>query len=148
MAERRMAEIVGQRQRLGEIFVEPQPARQRAGDLGDFERMGQPGAVMVAFVEHEDLRLVLEPPERGRMDDAVAVAAKGAAALAGGLGMEPAAALLRIARVKRTGHRSFHRLGPARPATGVGQLTLAVAALNYPAQERCNRRDLPRRRRQ
>ena len=29
---------------------------------------------MVALVEHENLRLVLEAAERGRMDDAVAVA--------------------------------------------------------------------------
>ena len=76
MAERRMAEIVRQRQRLGEVLVEAERARQRAGDLGDLERMGEPGAVMVALVEDEDLRLVREPAEGGRMDDAVAVAAE------------------------------------------------------------------------
>src|SRR4029077_1725795 len=84
MAERRMAEVVGQRQRLGQIFIDAERAGQRPRHLGDFERMGEPGAVVVALVEHEHLRLVLEASERGRMDDAVAVAAEGAAALSGG----------------------------------------------------------------
>ena len=92
VAERRMAEVVGQRQRLGEILVEAERAGERAGDLRHFERVGEPGAVMVALVEDEDLGLVLEAAEGGGMDDAVAVAAEGAAALAGGLGMEPPAA--------------------------------------------------------
>ena len=42
MAERRMAEIVRERQRLGEVFVEAERARDRTGDLLDLERMGQP----------------------------------------------------------------------------------------------------------
>jgi hypothetical protein len=110
MAERRMAEIVGERQSLGKILVEPKPPRQGARYLGDFERVGEPRAVVIAFVEHEDLRFVLQPPERGRMDDAVAIAAKAAAALARRLGMKPAAAQVRVARIKRTGGRSLHRL--------------------------------------
>jgi hypothetical protein len=101
MAERRMAEIVGERQRLGQILVESERAGERARHLGDFERVGEPGAVMVALVEDEDLGLVLEPPERGGMDDAVAVAAEGAAACAGRLRMEPPAALPRIAGIGR-----------------------------------------------
>ena len=113
MAERRMAEIVGQRQRLGEVFVDAERARQRARHLRDFERMGEPGAVVVALVEHEDLRLVLEAAEGGRMDDAVAVAAEGAAALAGRLGVQPAAALPRIAR-KRRAECAIHRHRSAR----------------------------------
>ena len=76
MAERRMAEVVGKRQRLAQILVEPERARERAGDLRDFQRMGEPGAVVVAFVEDEHLGLVGKPAERGRMDDAVAVAAE------------------------------------------------------------------------
>ena len=112
MAERRMAEIVGERQRLGEILVETKPPRQRARHLRHFERMGEPGAVMVALVEHEDLRLVLQSPERGRVDDAVAIAAKGAAARARGLGMKPAAAQVRIARIERAGRCRVHRRRP------------------------------------
>ena len=65
MAERRMAEIVRQRQRLGEVLVEPERAGERAGDLRDFQRMGQPGAVVVALVIDEHLRLVRQPAEGG-----------------------------------------------------------------------------------
>ena len=92
MAERRVAEVVGQRQRLGQILVEAERAGERAGDLGHLERVGQPGAVMVALVVDEHLGLVREPAERGRMDDPVAVALEIAARRARRLGMEPPAA--------------------------------------------------------
>ena len=58
MAERRMAEVVRQRQRFRQILVEAERAGQRAGDLGDLQRVGQPRAVMVALVEDEHLGLV------------------------------------------------------------------------------------------
>ncbi len=74
VAEGRMAEIVRQRHRLGEILVERQRPRERPGDLADLDRMGQPRAEMIAVERHEDLRLVREAAEGGRMDDAVAVA--------------------------------------------------------------------------
>ena len=74
MAERRVAEIVGERQRLGQVLVEPQRAGDRAGDLRHLEGMGQARAEMVALVIDEDLGLVLQPAEGGRVDDAVAVA--------------------------------------------------------------------------
>ena len=51
MAERRVAEVVGERHRLGQVLVEPQRAGERPGDLGDFERVGQPGAVVVALMD-------------------------------------------------------------------------------------------------
>ncbi len=110
VAERRMTEIVGQRQGLGEILVEPKPPRQRARNLCHFEGVREPGAVMVALVEDEDLGLVLEAAERGGMDDAIAVAAEVAAAFARRLGMEPAPAQGRIAGVRRSEYGSFHRL--------------------------------------
>ncbi len=99
MAERRMAKIVRQRQRLGQILVEPERARERAGDLGHFQRVGQPRAVVVALVEHEDLGLVLEAAECGRMDDAVGIAAERAARRARRLGKEPAPACRRVGRI-------------------------------------------------
>ena len=101
MAKRRMAEIVRQRQRLGEVLVEAERARERAGDLRDFERMGEPGAVMVALVIDEHLRLVRQPAECGRMDDAVAIAAEIVARRARRLGIAPAAALRRIGGINR-----------------------------------------------
>ena len=80
MAERRMAEVVRQRQRLGQILVETQLARHRAGDLRHLEGVRQPGAVVIALVIQEHLRLVREAAERGRVDDPVAVALEFASA--------------------------------------------------------------------
>ena len=88
-----MAEIVRQRQRLGEILVEAERARDRARDLLHFQGMRQPRPVMIALVENEDLGLVLEPPERGGMDDAVAVAPEIVARRARGLRMQPSPAV-------------------------------------------------------
>ena len=84
MAERRMAEVVAERGGLGQILVEPERAGERAGDLGDFQGVGQAGAEMIALVEHEHLGLVRQPPERRRVDDSVAVAAEGAPGAADG----------------------------------------------------------------
>ena len=40
MAERRMAEVVRQRQRFRQVLVEPELAGQRAGDLGALPASG------------------------------------------------------------------------------------------------------------
>ena len=45
VAERRVAEIVREGQRLGQVLVEMQFARDRAGDLRHLDAVGQPGAV-------------------------------------------------------------------------------------------------------
>ena len=73
MAERGVAEVVGQADRLGEILVDAQGAGDGTGDLTDFQRMSQPGAEQIALVIDEDLGLVFQAPERGAVDDAVAV---------------------------------------------------------------------------
>ena len=103
MAEWRVAEIVGQRQGLGQVLVEAGLARQRAGDLGDLERVGQPGPVVVALMEDEDLGLVLQPPETGRMDHPVAIAAERAAVLAGRLVELPPPAARGVAGIGHQG---------------------------------------------
>ena len=93
MAERRMAEVVSQRNRLDQILVKRQRPRQRPRDLRHLQAVRQPRAVMVALVIDEHLRLMDEPAERGRMHDAVAVALIDGARGAWRLLMEPAAAL-------------------------------------------------------
>ncbi len=103
MPERGMAEVVRQRQCFREVLVEAELPGQRTGDLRHLQRMGQPGAVMVALVEHEHLRLVLEPPERGGMDDPVAIAPERAAGPARRLRKQPAAAGIGVAAIRRTG---------------------------------------------
>ena len=86
-------------ERFGEVFLEAELPGQRAGNLRNFQRMGQPGSVMVALVEHEHLRLVLEAAERGRVDDAVGIAAERRSSRARRLRIEPAAACRRIGRI-------------------------------------------------
>jgi hypothetical protein len=93
MAERRVAQIVGQRHRLGQILVSLKRAGQAARQLRHFQRMGQPGAVVIALMLHKDLRLVLETAKRRGVNDAVAVAAVAATGGAFGFGIKTAAAL-------------------------------------------------------
>ena len=57
-----------------------------AHDLGHLQRVGQPGAEMVALMGHEDLGLFLQPSESRGVDDAVAVAREGRAGAALRLG--------------------------------------------------------------
>ena len=88
VAEGRVAEVVREHHRLGEVLVHAQRARDGARDLAALERVREPVPVVVALVVDEDLRLVLEPAERARVHDAVAVAlergAVGVLGLAGG----------------------------------------------------------------
>ena len=107
MAERRMAEIMGERQRLGEVLVEAERAGERAGDLRHLERVGQPGAVMVALVEHEHLGLVAQPAEGGGMDDPVAIAPEGLRVRARRLGKQPPAAALGVAGIRAREEQPF-----------------------------------------
>src|SRR5271155_797468 len=103
MAERGMAEVMCQRQRLREILVETELTGQRAGDLGHFERVGQPGAIMVAFMKHEYLGLVLQAAKGGGMDPPVTIAPERAAGPARRLGEQPPPAILGVAGIDRTG---------------------------------------------
>jgi len=50
VAERRMADVVAEGERLDEVFVEGEGPGERAGDARDFERVGEPAAVVVALL--------------------------------------------------------------------------------------------------
>ena len=89
MAERRMPQIVPQGGGFGQVLVEAQAARQRAGHLGYLQRMGQAGAVMVAHGSEKHLRLVFQPAKALAVNDAVAVALVAGAQVAGGNGVGP-----------------------------------------------------------
>ena len=73
-------------------LVEAKRTRQRARDLRHFERMGEPGAEMVAFVENKHLSLVGQPAKRRRMNNAIAVTAESIAREARCFRPKPAAA--------------------------------------------------------
>jgi hypothetical protein len=59
VAERRVAEVVAEPDRLGQVLVEPQRPCHRARDAARLERVGQPRPVVIALGRDEDLRLVL-----------------------------------------------------------------------------------------
>ena len=65
---------MGERNRLGQILVEPKLPGDRPSDLRDLQRVGQPRAVMIALVRQKDLRLVRQPPESRGVQHAVTVA--------------------------------------------------------------------------
>jgi len=83
MTERRVADIMGQAQRLGQILVQPQRPGDHPADLRYLKAVGQADAVMVAIGRDEHLGLVAQAPEGDRMDDPVAVALEIAARAAG-----------------------------------------------------------------
>ncbi len=90
VAERRVAEVVRQRHRLDQVFIQLQQPRDGAADLRHFQAVGQPGAEQIAFVVDEYLGLVFQAAEGGGMNDAVAVALEFGARCGGRFGMQRA----------------------------------------------------------
>ena len=84
MAERRVADVVREAERLGQILVEAERAGDGAADLRDLQAMGQADAIMIAIGRDEHLRLVPEAAKGDRMDDAVTIALESIARAAGG----------------------------------------------------------------
>ena len=76
MPKWRMAEIVGQSNRFGQILIQRQGPSNGAANGSHLDGMGQPGAQMVAGSVEENLGLVLEPAKSARMNDASAVPLK------------------------------------------------------------------------
>ena len=96
-----MTKIVGERDRLGEVFVKTQLARHGARDLRHLKAVGQPGAVVVAFMKNEHLRFVGQAAKGGRMQYAVAVTLEWTARWALWLGVRAPAAWNCACRIKR-----------------------------------------------
>ena len=65
MPQGRVADVMRERQRLDQIFVESQAAGERPGNARHLQRVGEPAAVIVAMVAGEDLCLVRKATERG-----------------------------------------------------------------------------------
>ena len=74
VAERRMPDIVDQRERLDQVGIEIERARHRARDLRHFDRVREPVAEMIGETHGENLRFRFQAAKRARMDHAVAVA--------------------------------------------------------------------------
>jgi hypothetical protein len=101
VAERRVAQVVGERDCLDQILVEAQIARNRARDLSNFQAVREPGAEQVAFVIDEYLGFVLQTAKCGGMDDPVAIALELAAAFRRRFAPAPAARVVRAHRKRR-----------------------------------------------
>ncbi len=89
VAEGGVAEVVAERDGLGQVLVEAEGLGDRPGDLGDLEAVGQPRPVVVPEGREEDLGLVLEPAEGLGVDDPVAVALEIGPEDVRGLGPDP-----------------------------------------------------------
>ena len=64
MAERRVPEIMSERDRFGQILVESERPRDCPRNLRNLKRVRQPSTVVVALRRDKYLRLVAQPPER------------------------------------------------------------------------------------
>ena len=87
--ERRVSEIVRQRDRFREIRVEAERERSAARHLRHFEGVGHPTPVVVALVCREYLGLVLEPTECRAVDHAIPVPLERCAQRILGFGQPP-----------------------------------------------------------
>src|SRR5579862_6569484 len=106
MAEGRMADVMGEAQRLCQILVEAKRAGERPADLGDLQTVRQANADMIVVRRDEHLGLVAQSTKGDRVDNPVAIALKGIAwpGRAVAFAMEPATARRRIAGVGREAH--------------------------------------------
>ena len=84
MPERRMPQIVAERNRFGQILIERQSTCNGAGNLGNLEGMRQTGTIMIALRGKKNLRLMLEAPEGFAVQDPVAIDSVGYAFLLNG----------------------------------------------------------------
>ncbi len=101
MAEWRVTEIMHKRHRFGQIFIEPQCTGQSAGNLGNFYRVREARAIMIALMGDENLRLVLQAAKSGGMNDPVAVPLEWRAGRAFRLPHQTATAARRITGIGR-----------------------------------------------
>ena len=97
--ERRMPDVMHQRQGLDEIDVQVERSGDGAGNLRDLHRVRQAGAKVVGVAAGEDLRLVLQPAESAGVNDAVTVALEGVAIRVRRLGIAASAGVFDANRV-------------------------------------------------
>src|SRR6266850_5435752 len=100
MAERRVSQVVGKGERLDEVLVEREGARDGAADLRHLDAVGEPRPKVIPLVVDENLRLVLETAKGARVDDPIAIALEGAPER-----------VLALAPSAPRGRRGRHRIG-------------------------------------
>ena len=68
-----VAKIMPQGNGFGQVLIQPQGAGNGSGNLADFQRVGQPGAVVVALRRKKHLCFLLQPPETFTVQNSVPV---------------------------------------------------------------------------
>jgi hypothetical protein len=101
MAKGRVAKVMGQGERLGQVFIKAKRAGERPGDLSDFETVGEANAEMIAIGGDENLSLVAQAAKGAAVDDAVAIALKYGSGRGCRLRVEAAAGLVSLGGVWR-----------------------------------------------
>jgi hypothetical protein len=71
-----MANVMHQRKRLCQVFIQTQSRRSHARDLRHLDRVRQPAAKVVRSPAREDLRLPREPPKGARLNNPLPVTLK------------------------------------------------------------------------
>jgi hypothetical protein len=71
--ERRMSEVVPETKRLGQTFIKPKATCYSSADLGDFDAVRQPRAVVIVQTRSEYLSFALQPPKSLTMNNSVPV---------------------------------------------------------------------------
>ena len=143
MAERRMADVVDQRERFGELGIQAENRGHGASNLRDLQRVCQAVAEMVGIAGRKDLRLSFETAESAGMDDAVAVTRVGAAVGMRRLLITPATRLLRAHRPRSRSGRSIDgplRSVPADPREGSFAKQVKISAKAWPSRDPLHRR--------
>ena len=74
VTKRGVPKVVSKADRLGEVLVDSQCAGNISRNGGDFHRVCEPCAQVVAAAAQENLSLAVEPPKGPGMDDSIAVA--------------------------------------------------------------------------
>ena len=79
MPKGRVAQIMGQRNSLGQFLVQSQCIGQCARNLGHLNRMGQTRAKIIPFVFDEHLGFMFQTSKGRGVDDPIAIPMKGRA---------------------------------------------------------------------
>ena len=64
---------MGKSDRLSQVFIQLQRLTNRAGDLCYFQRMGESGTVIIAFMIDKHLSFIFQPSESRGVDDTIAI---------------------------------------------------------------------------
>ena len=113
MAKGRVAQVMRQRDCLGEFRIESKCAADRARHLCHFNRMSQPRAIIIALMFQKNLRLVFQTAKGTGMNDPVSIPLKTTAKSTLALGIKPPARVLWSAG--KGGHLKLHLVSSLPP---------------------------------